>query len=183
MAEAVDVKNPFLVSLGERVRVLRARRGMTRKAVAMAADVSERHLASLEYGEGNASILVLLQVANALQCTLAELLGDVTTTSPEWLLLREMLGPRSEGYIEGTTALMGYYRPSDEIPLLAKVKVPTLIIWGVMDKRKPAGEAEELSGAIAGSRLVKIENAGHYVHEEGAEEVAAFLIANKGIWQ
>jgi XRE family aerobic/anaerobic benzoate catabolism transcriptional regulator len=40
--------------------------------------------------------LVLLQVANALQCTLAELLGDVTTTSPEWLLLREMLGPRSE---------------------------------------------------------------------------------------
>ena len=76
MAEAVDVKNPFLVSLGERVRVLRARRGMTRKAVAMAADVSERHLASLEYGEGNASILILLQVANALQCTLAELLGD-----------------------------------------------------------------------------------------------------------
>ena len=96
MAEAVDVKNPFLVALGERVRVLRARRGMTRKAVAMAADVSERHLASLEYGEGNASILVLLQVAGALQCTLAELLGDVTTTSAEWLLLREMLGPRSE---------------------------------------------------------------------------------------
>jgi XRE family aerobic/anaerobic benzoate catabolism transcriptional regulator len=95
MAEAIEVKNPFLVALGERVRVLRARRGMTRKAVAMAADVSERHLASLEYGEGNASILVLLQVAGALQCTLAELLGDVTTTSPEWLLLREMLGPLS----------------------------------------------------------------------------------------
>jgi XRE family aerobic/anaerobic benzoate catabolism transcriptional regulator len=42
---------------------LRARRGMTRKAVALAADVSERHLANLEYGIGNASILVLLQVA------------------------------------------------------------------------------------------------------------------------
>lgn len=96
MTEAIEVKNPFLVALGERVRVLRARRGMTRKAVAMAADVSERHLASLEYGEGNASILVLLQVAGALQCTLAELLGDVTTTSAEWLLLREMLGSRSE---------------------------------------------------------------------------------------
>lgn len=84
-------KNPFLVNLGERVRSLRARRGMTRKAVATAADVSERHLANLEYGEGNASILVLLQVAGALQCSLFELLGDVTTNSPEWLLIRELL--------------------------------------------------------------------------------------------
>jgi XRE family aerobic/anaerobic benzoate catabolism transcriptional regulator len=84
-------KNPFLVALGERVRALRARRGMTRKAVALAANVSERHLANLEYGEGNASILVLLQVAGALQCSLAELIGDVTTSSPEWLLIRELL--------------------------------------------------------------------------------------------
>jgi XRE family aerobic/anaerobic benzoate catabolism transcriptional regulator len=96
MAEAVETKNPFLTALGERVRALRARRGLTRKAVALAAEVSERHLANLEYGEGNASILVLLQVAGALQCSLAELLGDVTTSSPEWLLLREMLSARSE---------------------------------------------------------------------------------------
>ena len=90
-AAETEEKHPFLVALGERVRALRARRGMTRKAVALAADVSERHLANLEYGVGNASILVLLQVAGALQCSLAELLGDVTTSSPEWLLLRELL--------------------------------------------------------------------------------------------
>ena len=84
-------KNPFLAALGERVRTLRARRGLTRKAVAQAADVSERHLANLEYGIGNASILVLQQVAAALQCSLAELVGDVTTSSPEWLLIRELL--------------------------------------------------------------------------------------------
>ena len=89
-------KNPFLVALGDRVRDLRARRGMTRKAVSIAADVSERHLANLEYGEGNASILVLLQVAGALQCSLAELIGDITTASPEWLLIRELLGQRHE---------------------------------------------------------------------------------------
>jgi XRE family transcriptional regulator, aerobic/anaerobic benzoate catabolism transcriptional regulator len=77
-----EAKNPFLVALGERVRALRARRGMTRKALALAADVSERHLANLEYGIGNASILVLLQVAQALQCSLAELIGDVTTSRP-----------------------------------------------------------------------------------------------------
>jgi XRE family aerobic/anaerobic benzoate catabolism transcriptional regulator len=73
-----DGKHPFLVALGERVRALRSRRGMTRKALAVAADVSERHLANLEYGVGNASILVLLQVSRALQCPLAELLGDGT---------------------------------------------------------------------------------------------------------
>jgi XRE family transcriptional regulator, aerobic/anaerobic benzoate catabolism transcriptional regulator len=91
-----EQRHPFLVALGERVRTLRSRRGMTRKAVALAAEVSERHLANLEYGTGNASILVLLQVAQALQCSLAELLGDVTTSSPEWLLIRELLERRSE---------------------------------------------------------------------------------------
>jgi XRE family aerobic/anaerobic benzoate catabolism transcriptional regulator len=94
--EADSKRSPFLESLGERVRTLRSRKGMTRRAVAVAADVSERHLANLEYGTGNVSVLVLLQVANALQCSLAELLGDVTTTSPEWLLIRELLGKRSE---------------------------------------------------------------------------------------
>jgi len=89
-------KNPFLVALGERVRSLRSRRGMTRKATALAADVSERHLANLEYGVGNASILVLLQVSQALQCSLAELIGDVTTSSAEWLLIRELLEKRDE---------------------------------------------------------------------------------------
>ena len=104
--EGVADKNPFLVALGERVRSLRARRGMTRKAVAQAAEVSERHLANLEYGEGNVSILLLMQVAQALQSTLAELLGDITTQSPEWLLIRELLGGRDEATLrKARTAL------------------------------------------------------------------------------
>ena len=102
-----DEKNPFLVALGERVRALRSRRGMTRKAVAIAADVSERHLANLEYGTGNASILILLQVAGALQCSLAELLGDVTTSSPEWLLLRELLERRDEDTLRRARIAVG----------------------------------------------------------------------------
>ncbi len=107
--EAVEVedKNPFLVGLGERVRALRARRGMTRRAVALAADVSERHLANLEYGIGNVSMLVLLQVAGALQCSLAELIGDVTTRSPEWLLLREMLEHRDEATLKRVRVAVG----------------------------------------------------------------------------
>ncbi|MDO9200150.1 MAG: helix-turn-helix transcriptional regulator, partial [Hydrogenophaga sp.] len=100
-------RHPFLVALGERVRTLRSRRGMTRKAVAVAADVSERHLANLEYGTGNASVLVLLQVAQALQCSLTELLGDVTTSSPEWLLIRELLEHRNEADLRRARVAIG----------------------------------------------------------------------------
>jgi len=108
VADAADGgKNPFLVALGERVRALRARRGMTRKAVAQAAEVSERHLANLEYGVGNASILVLLQVAGALQCSIAELVGDVTTSSPEWLLIRELLEHRDEASLRRVRVAIG----------------------------------------------------------------------------
>jgi len=46
------------------------------------------HLANLEHEEGNASILVLLQVAHALHCVPAELIGDIATASPKWLLIR-----------------------------------------------------------------------------------------------
>ena len=93
-------RHPFLASLGERARMLRARRGMTRRAVAQAAQVSERHLANLEAGSGNASVLILLQVAQALNCSIVELLGDVTTSSPEWLLIRELLGGRNEAQLQ-----------------------------------------------------------------------------------
>jgi XRE family transcriptional regulator, aerobic/anaerobic benzoate catabolism transcriptional regulator len=106
-AEATSDKHPFLVALGERVRNLRSRKGMTRKALAQHADVSERHLANLEYGVGNASVLVLLQVAGALQCSLAELLGDVTTGSPEWLMIRELLEQQSEATLHRVRVSIG----------------------------------------------------------------------------
>jgi XRE family aerobic/anaerobic benzoate catabolism transcriptional regulator len=89
------------------VRSLRAQRGLTRKAVAQAADVSERHLANLEYGIGNASIVVLQQVAGALHCSLAELVGDVTASSPEWLLIRELLVGRSEADLRRVRVAIG----------------------------------------------------------------------------
>ncbi|MGJ7542236.1 helix-turn-helix transcriptional regulator [Variovorax sp. LT1R16] len=105
VAEAV--RNPLLAALGDRVRNLRAQRGLTRKAVALSAEVSERHLANLEYGMGNASILVLQQVATALHCSLAELVGDVTTSSPEWLLIRELLEHRSEADLRRARLALG----------------------------------------------------------------------------
>jgi XRE family aerobic/anaerobic benzoate catabolism transcriptional regulator len=100
-------KNPALVALGARVRALRSRRGITRKDLARTAKVSERHLANLEYGIGNASFLVLQQVAQALQCSMAELIGDTTTSSPEWLLIRELLEHRDEATLHRVRESIG----------------------------------------------------------------------------
>ncbi len=69
--------------------------------------MSERHLANLEYGTGNASILVLLQVADALGCSLAELTGDVTASSPEWLLIRELLEHHDEATLRRVRETVG----------------------------------------------------------------------------
>ena len=91
-----EVKDPFLIALGERTRALRARRGLTRKGLAKAADVSERHLANVEMGVGNASVQFLRQLAQALNCSLAELVGDETASSPEWLMIREILRGRND---------------------------------------------------------------------------------------
>ena len=89
-------KDPFLIALGERLRALRSRRGITRKALAKLADVSERHLANVESGVGNASIQFLRQLTAVLNCTLAEMIGDETDSSPEWLMIREILRGRSD---------------------------------------------------------------------------------------
>jgi XRE family aerobic/anaerobic benzoate catabolism transcriptional regulator len=69
---------------------------MTRKDAARTAEVSERHLANLENGTGNPSFLILDQVARALGSSIAELAGDATTSSAEWLLIRELLENRTD---------------------------------------------------------------------------------------
>lgn len=104
--EVRSEEDTFLHSLGARVRSLRARRGLTRKRLALEADVSERHLANLEQGTGNASILILKQIAAALNCPLAELIGDETVSSPEWLLLRSLLAGRGERDLRRARAIL-----------------------------------------------------------------------------
>lgn len=64
----------FLANVGRRVRAAREQRGMVRRALSEAAEVSERYLAQLEAGEGNASIVLLRRVAGALGLRLGSLL-------------------------------------------------------------------------------------------------------------
>ncbi len=89
-------KEPFLLVLGERVRLMRSRRGVTRKVLAREAGISERHLANLETGTGNASVLLLRQLAQALNCSMSELVGQDGIASPELVLIRQLLRGRDE---------------------------------------------------------------------------------------
>lgn len=81
----------FLLALGKRVRDIRERRGVTRKLVARNADVSERHLAHLESGEGNVSIVLLRHIAQALDVSLTELLASEGEDTVEKRLIRRFL--------------------------------------------------------------------------------------------
>ena len=65
-----------LAELGTRVRAWRARRGMTRKALAADSGLSERFLADVESGKGNVSINSLEAAARALNITVIDLLQD-----------------------------------------------------------------------------------------------------------
>jgi XRE family aerobic/anaerobic benzoate catabolism transcriptional regulator len=67
--------NPLKL-LGDHVRQARARRGMTRKQLARDSGVSERYLAQIETGHGNISVLVLRQLAQALNMSVDGLLSD-----------------------------------------------------------------------------------------------------------
>jgi XRE family aerobic/anaerobic benzoate catabolism transcriptional regulator len=80
----------FLSAMGRHVREARERRGLARKAVSQSAGVSERYLAQLEAGAGNASVLLLRSVARALELPLTELL-DPRESSVEQRLIRRFL--------------------------------------------------------------------------------------------
>src|SRR5437762_12978387 len=81
----------FLLFLGKRVRQLRNLRGMTRKTVARESDVSERHLAQLEAGEGNVSIVLLSRIAAALNVSLVELFALEADEPAEKQMIRRFL--------------------------------------------------------------------------------------------
>jgi XRE family aerobic/anaerobic benzoate catabolism transcriptional regulator len=81
----------FLLFLGKRVRELRNLRGMTRKIVAREADVSERHLAQLEAGEGNVSIVLLRRIAAALSASLFELFAPQVEEPAEKQMIQRFL--------------------------------------------------------------------------------------------
>ena len=81
----------LLSALGDRVRTLRAHRGITRKTLAQDSGVSERYLAQLEQGRGNISVVLLSRVAAALRTGLSDLLQTRDHQSAEEVLIADLL--------------------------------------------------------------------------------------------
>jgi len=90
MTENLDPETGFLEQLGQRVRTMRALRGMSRKVLARVSGISERYIAQLESGKGNVSIVLLRRVSQAMAAHLEDLI-PASEPSPDWPVIRDLL--------------------------------------------------------------------------------------------
>jgi len=78
---------------------------------------------------------------------------------------------------EGTAAaLLGMAQRDDQTQLLPQISSPALIVVGAEDAITPVADSEKMHNAIAGSRLVVLENAGHVSNLERTEEFNQHLL-------
>src|SRR5882757_9055444 len=90
MTETLDPETGFLEQLGQRVRTMRALRGMSRKVLAKVSGISERYIAQLESGKGNVSIVLLRRVSNAMAAHLEDLIPS-GEPAPDWPVIRDLI--------------------------------------------------------------------------------------------
>src|SRR5579883_1347889 len=98
MSDESDPETAFLEQLGQRVRNMRALRGMSRKVLAKVSGISERYIAQLESGKGNVSIVLLRRVADAMGAHLEDLLPS-DEPAPDWPMFRDLLREASPAQI------------------------------------------------------------------------------------
>src|SRR5580698_1067038 len=90
MTEHLDPETGFLEQLGQRVRTMRALRGMSRKVLAKVSGISERYIAQLESGKGNVSIVLLRRVSNAMAAHLEDLIPSAEAAA-DWPVIRDLV--------------------------------------------------------------------------------------------
>ena len=103
MTAANDPETDFLEQLGQRVRTMRALRGMSRKVLAKVSGISERYIAQLESGKGNVSIVLLRRVAGAMGAHLEDLIPS-SEPVPDWAVIRDLLRKASPSQIAKSAA-------------------------------------------------------------------------------
>ena len=151
---AASSNGDFLLFLGKRVRELRNRRGLTRKMMAKEADVSERHLAQLEAGEGNVSIVLLRRIAAALHVSLAELFAVETETRHEKILIQRFLERLPAHRVED--AMSRLMREFGNEERERRLRVALVGIRGAGKSTLGSRLSEEMKiPAIAGARALK----------------------------
>jgi 3-oxoadipate enol-lactonase len=84
-----------------------------------------------------------------------------------------MLKTKPEG---AAGALRGMAEREDQTDLLPKISVPALILVGAEDAITPVADSEKMHQAIADSRLVVLENAGHVSNLERTEQFNQALL-------
>jgi XRE family transcriptional regulator, aerobic/anaerobic benzoate catabolism transcriptional regulator len=94
----------FLLFVGQKVRDARSRRGMTRKMLAQEAEVSERHLAQIELGEGNVSIVLLKRITTALNIPMAEVFSAEKQNAAAEDAVRRILAHIPERQLDAAVA-------------------------------------------------------------------------------
>jgi magnesium chelatase accessory protein len=92
------------------------------------------------------------------------------------------LAVRSEGYLTGTTTMMGQYEEATEAQMMGDVDVPVAIVWGEQDRNKTPEELAQLRAGFRNNIVITSADAGHYVHEESPELVAKGLADAKYLW-
>jgi 3-oxoadipate enol-lactonase len=84
-----------------------------------------------------------------------------------------MLATRPVG---AAAALRGMALRRDQTGLLPEIKVPTLVVVGSEDMITPPSDAEAMCAKMEGSRLARIEGAGHVSNLERPEEFNRALV-------
>lgn len=86
---------------------------------------------------------------------------------------------RAPGARQAMLERLGQTVLQEPLPLLGRIRAPTLLVWGEADAMIPFGHAQDYLQAIAGSRRASFAGVGHLPQEEAAqaslEAVADFL--------
>jgi XRE family aerobic/anaerobic benzoate catabolism transcriptional regulator len=132
--------------VGIRVREGRARQGLSRKALASAAQVSERYLAELEAGSANVSLNLLARIGRALGVSIRALIpdeGDAAVTG----------APKGSGI--ALIGLRGAGKSTLGEALARELGVPFVRLTQLIAERAgmETGELMELAGSEAFRRL------------------------------
>jgi len=114
MTEKPDPEARFLEQLGQRVRTMRALRGMSRKVLARVSGISERYIAQLESGKGNVSIVLLRRVSNAMGAHLEDLIPAAGEPSADWPVIRDLLRKATPGQIAQARDVLAGGSPSSQ---------------------------------------------------------------------
>ena len=109
-------EHAFLAALGRRVRHVRALRGMSRKVLARVSGISERYIAQLESGKGNASIKLLRRAAAAMGARIEDLIAD-EPASEDWPIIRDLLRTATHDEVARARAILagGAAAPTTDI--------------------------------------------------------------------